>query len=191
MYYLNLDQIPMDSINKLMPELEKAKAIICDMRGYPKGNHGLLAHLLPRPDTAGHWMRVPHYIYPDQKQIAGYTSMGWKMKPEAPHLSARVIFITDGSAISYAESFMGFVEGYKLATIIGQPTAGTNGNVNPFTLPGNYRISWTGMEVRKHDGSQHHGVGIIPDIYLEKTIQGVREGRDEFLEKAIELANAQ
>ncbi|UOQ66332.1 S41 family peptidase [Hymenobacter volaticus] len=190
-YYLNLDQIPMDSIDKLMPELEKSKAIICNLRGYPKSNHGLLAHLLSQPDTAGHWMRVPHYIYPDQKQLAGYTPMGWKLKPKAPHLSARIIFITDGSAISYAESFMGFVEGYKLATIIGQPTAGTNGNINPFTLPGNYRISWTGMEVRKHNGSQHHGVGIIPNIYLEKTIQGVREGRDEFLEKAIELANAQ
>jgi len=44
--YLNLDQIPMEEINKLMPELEKAKAIICDLRGYPKGNSGLINHLL-------------------------------------------------------------------------------------------------------------------------------------------------
>lgn len=190
-YYLNLDQIQMPEIDKLLPELKHAKAIICDLRGYPKGNHAFLAHLLSRPDTVSRWMRVPHYIYPDQKQIAGYISMGWHMQPQAPHLKARIIFITDGSAISYAESYMGYVEGYKLATIIGQPTAGTNGNINPFTLPGNYQISWTGMEVRKHNGSQHHGVGIIPNIYLEKTIQGVREGRDEFLEKAIELANAQ
>ncbi|OUJ76294.1 S41 family peptidase [Hymenobacter crusticola] len=189
-YYLNLDRIPMDAINELLPELTKMKTIICDLRGYPKGNHPLISHLLSQPDTAKRWMRVPHFIYPDQKRIAGYTPFGWEMKPSKPHLSARIIFITDGSAISYAESYMGFIEGYKLATIIGQPTAGTNGNINPFTLPGNYTISWTGMEVRKHDGSQHHGVGIKPSIYLEKTIQGVREDRDEFLEKAIELANA-
>ncbi|MBC6700375.1 S41 family peptidase [Hymenobacter puniceus] len=188
-YYLNLDQLPMDSINALLPELARAKAIICDLRGYPKNNHELLAHLLPRPDTARHWMRVPRYLYPNQQKLAGYAYMGWQMQPKAPHLAARIIFITDGSAISYAESFMGMVEGYQLATIIGQPTAGTNGNVNPFVLPGRYSISWTGMEVRKHDGRQHHGVGITPDIYLEKTLQGVREGRDEFLEKAIELAN--
>ncbi len=79
-------------------------------------------------------------------------------------------------------------EGFKLATIVGQPTAGTNGNVNPFTLPGGYNISWTGMKVLKHDGSQHHGVGIIPDVLVNKTIKGVKEGRDEFLEKAIEIA---
>jgi hypothetical protein len=30
--------------------------------------------------------------------------------------------------------------------------------------------------------------GILPEIYVTKTIQGVLEGRDEFLEKALELA---
>ena len=45
------------------------------------------------------------------------------------------------------------------------------------------------MKVVKHDGSQHHGVGIQPTIFLSKTIKGVREGKDEFLDKAIELAN--
>ena len=43
------------------------------------------------------------------------------------------------------------------------------------------------MKVLKHDGSQHHGIGILPEIYVEKTIQGVKDGRDEFLEKALEL----
>lgn len=94
----------------------------------------------------------------------------------------------NGKAISYAESFLGYIEGYNLATIIGQPTAGTNGNVNPFSLPGGYKISWTGMKVVKHNNSQHHGIGILPDIYIEKTIKGLRDGRDEYLEKAIELS---
>jgi len=46
----------------------------------------------------------------------------------------------------------------------------------------------TGMKVVKHDGSQHHGVGIQPNVFVSKTIGGVREGKDEFLEKALELA---
>jgi len=44
------------------------------------------------------------------------------------------------------------------------------------------------MKVLKHNGKQQHGIGIIPDVYVEKTIKGVIEGRDEFLEKAIEVA---
>jgi C-terminal processing protease CtpA/Prc len=43
------------------------------------------------------------------------------------------------------------------------------------------------MKVLKHDGSRHHGVGITPTIPVSKTLKGVREGRDEFLEKAIEF----
>ncbi|MES2730166.1 MAG: S41 family peptidase [Bacteroidota bacterium] len=189
-YYINMDQTPMENINQLLPELAKAKAIICDLRGYPKGNHEFISHLLTQKDTTASWMRIPKIIRPDQKQLAGYVPEGWAMEPKKPHLNAKIIFITDGRAISYAESFMGYIEGYKLAIIIGQPTAGTNGNVNPFILPGKYRITWTGMKVLKHNGTQHHGVGILPNIYLEKTIAGVREGRDEFLEKALELANA-
>jgi predicted Zn-dependent protease len=54
---------------------------------------------------------------------------------------------------------MGIVENYKLDEILGETTAGTNGNVNPFALPGGYNITWTGLKVLKHHGSQHHGVG--------------------------------
>jgi C-terminal processing protease CtpA/Prc len=105
-----------------------------------------------------------------------------------PHLSAKIFFLIDGGAISYAESYMGFVENYKLATIVGLPTAGTNGDVNSIYLPGKYTIRFTGLKVYKHDGSRHHGVGILPNVYVTKTIKGITEGRDEFLEKALELA---
>jgi C-terminal processing protease CtpA/Prc len=135
-------------------------------------------------------MQTPLIVYPDYEKVVAYKHHNWigYMNAKKPYLGdKKVIFITDGRAISYAESFMGYIEGYQLATIIGQPTAGTNGNVNPFTLPGGYTISWTGMKVVKHDGTQHHGIGIVPDIYIHKTIQATIEGRDEFLEKAVEL----
>ncbi|MCP5051558.1 MAG: peptidase S41 [bacterium] len=186
-YYLNLDQIPMEEITKLMPQLQKARAIICDLRGYPKGNHRLISHLLTKPDTSDAWMRIPRVIYPDYKKVT-YRNSGWNMQPVKPHLTAKMVFITHGRAISYAESFMGLIDHYNLAVIVGQPTAGTNGNVNPFTLPGGYTVQWTGMRVVRHDGSQHHGIGIIPDVPVERTIKGIKAGRDEFLEKAIEVA---
>ncbi len=107
--------------------------------------------------------------------------------PEEPQITGDVAFLTGPGAISYAESIMGIVGHYDLGTIVGQPTAGTNGNVNPFELPGGYKVWWTGMRVRKHDGSQHHLVGIRPDIEAERTIEGVRNGRDEMLEKALEV----
>jgi C-terminal processing protease CtpA/Prc len=187
-YYINIGKASMKEIAGKLSDLQNAKALICDLRGYPQGNHELISYFLLQNDTSRSWMRVPEIIYPDQENITGYREMGWEMKPLQPHLNAKVFFIIDGRAVSYAESYMSFIEHYKLATIIGQPSAGTNGNVNTFTLPGPFQIAWTGMKVLKHDGSQHHGIGILPDVYVQKTIRGIRENKDEFLDKAIELA---
>jgi hypothetical protein len=43
------------------------------------------------------------------------------------------------------------------------------------------------MKVLKHDGSRHHGVGIQPTVPVSRTIKRVAEGRDEVLERAIEI----
>ncbi len=188
-YYVNLDQAKMSEINEKMDEIAKAKGAIFDLRGYPKGNHNVICHLLKEKDISKAWMRVPQIIYPDHENLAGFAEFGWVLEPAEPHIDGNVVFITDGRAISYAESFMGFIEHYKLAEIVGQPTAGTNGNANTFELPGGFRIRWTGMKVVKHDGSQHHLIGILPTLPVERTIKGVTEGRDEFLESAIEVVN--
>ena len=106
---------------------------------------------------------------------------------EVPRFKGKIAFITDGRAISFAESVMAIVEHYKMGAIVGDPTAGTNGNINPFTLPGEYTIIFTGMKVIKHDGSVHHGVGVLPTVPTKRTIAGVAAGRDELLEKALEV----
>ena len=81
------------------------------------------------------------------------------------------------------------VEGWKAGLTEEKAATGTRA-VNPFTLPGGYSVSWTGMKVLKHDGSQHHGVGIQPTVPVTPTARGIAEGRDEVLEKAIEVMKA-
>jgi C-terminal processing protease CtpA/Prc len=135
-------------------------------------------------------MRVPRIILPDYERLAGMTEHGWALTPAEPHIAGHVVFLTSGRAISYAESFMSFVEHYRLGEIVGQPTAGANGNVNAITLPGGFRVTFTGMRVVKHDGSQHHLIGIQPTIPMGRSIEGIRQGRDEFLEKALEVIRA-
>ncbi|HEY8969768.1 MAG TPA: S41 family peptidase, partial [Puia sp.] len=108
--------------------------------------------------------------------------------PINPHLNGKVFFITDGSAISYADSYMGYIKDFHLATIVGQATAGTNGDVNRMALPGGYNVQFSGLLVKDHQGGKHHLKGIVPDVPVERTIRGIREGRDEMLDKALELA---
>lgn len=42
------------------------------------------------------------------------------------------------------------------------------------------------MKVLKHDGSRHHGVGIVPTVPVVPTAQGIAAGRDEVLEKGVD-----
>jgi C-terminal processing protease CtpA/Prc len=50
-------------------------------------------------------------------------------------------------------------------------------------------VVFTGMKVLKHDGSQLHHVGIRPTVPVERTIEGVRRGRDEALEAALRVVS--
>ena len=185
--YVDLDRVTEADWNAVVPRLEKAKGIIFDMRGYP-GQPGTeaLTHLTDNAIRSAKW-NIPLVATPDRIDFA-FTESGWDLQPAKPYLTARRVFLTDGRAISYAETVMGIVENYKLGEIVGGPTAGTNGNVNPFKLPGGFTVTWTGMKVLKHDGSQHHGIGIRPTIAVERTRKGVAEGKDEILLRGVEAA---
>lgn len=185
-WYVDIDRIKDSDFTEVVPKLEKATGIIFDLRGYPSQLGTLpISHITDKPVTCAQW-HIPVVVYPDRQKM-GFSFSNWTVPPRKPRFNAKVAFITDGRAISYAETYLGIIEHYKLAEIVGSPTAGTNGNVNPCSLPGGYRISWTGMNVLKHDGSTHHGIGIQPTVPVQRTIHGVKVGKDELLEKAISV----
>ncbi|HEX2207811.1 MAG TPA: S41 family peptidase, partial [Longimicrobium sp.] len=187
-WYVDLDRVTPAQLQAAMPDLERAAGLVFDMRGYPDGLNPMefFSHLIREPGQSAQW-HIPVVTRPDAPGARHDARGRWELQPGAPYLAAPRAFITDGRAISFAESMMGIVEAYRLGEIVGQPTAGTNGNVNPFELPGGYSIGFTGMRVLKHDGSRHHGVGILPTVPARRTRAGVAAGRDELLEKAIEV----
>jgi C-terminal processing protease CtpA/Prc len=190
-FYVDIDRIGDADFKAALPKLEKATGIVFDLRGYPNGlSPAPLQHLTDKPIESARW-NVPIITEPDWRRPPAWNTDGrWALEPAAPRLKARIAFVTDGRAISYAESWMGIVEAYKLGAIVGETTAGTNGNVNPFTVPGGYTFYWTGMKVLKHDGSRHHGVGIAPTIPVSRTVRGVAEGRDEQLDRAVAIVSS-
>lgn len=191
-FYVDMERITDADFNAALPQLEKAGGIVFDFRGYPAqiSPNTFFPHLTRTPLVSPQW-HIPVVTRPDQREVTFRRGGEWNLAAVPPYLTARRAFIIDGRAISYAESCLGIVEHYRLGELVGGPTAGTNGNVNPFTLPGGYRVTWTGMKVLKHDGSRHHGVGIRPTVPVARTIDGVRSGRDELLERAIAVVSEQ
>ena len=189
-WYVDLTRVTVAQLTPSLPSLASAKGIVFDMRGYPTdAGSVILRHLIETPES-DRWMHVPRIAGPFG-QVESWQSVGWNLQPATPLLAARRVFLTDGRAISYAESVMGYVKDRKLATIIGGPTAGTNGNIVTFTTPGGFAITFTGMRVTGHDGrSPFHLVGVKPDVLVAPTIAGLRRGRDEVLERALAVINA-
>ncbi|MCE2425277.1 MAG: hypothetical protein J4F45_09280, partial [Pseudomonadales bacterium] len=185
--YVDLDGIKhIREFNALVPRLAEAKGIVFDLRGYPAFPFTpVIAHLIDDTVNSAQW-HVPLVHHPDRRGMQ-FQFSNWTVNPQKPRFTKNVAFVTDGRAISAAETLLGIIEHYKLAEIVGGPTAGTNGNINPFVLPGGYHITWTGMRVLKHDGSQHHGVGIRPTVPVSRTIEGIAAGRDELLERAVAI----
>lgn len=189
-YYVDLSKASMEAIDNTADKLASAKGIIFDQRGYPNFNDGVLQHLSRDTLKSAHYL-VPQLIYPDQKNMVGYATPNRRIfEPKEPYFSGKKVFLINKNTISWGEDVMGIVEHYKLGEIVGETSAGTNGTANGFTLPGGYKVSWTAMRVVKHDYSQHHLVGIQPTVPVERTIEGVRTGHDEYIEKALELIEA-
>lgn len=183
-WYVDIDRVNDADIAAAMDKLAAAKGLVFDLRGYP-GNLStiVLAHLADQPIRSARWC-APFLPRPDREGIS-YANGGWPVMPMQPRWTGNAAFVIDGRAISYAETYMGIVEHFKLAAIVGEATAGTNGNVTGFSLPGGYSIGFTGMRVLKHDGSTHHGIGILPTIPVQRTVTGIAAGRDELLEAAV------
>lgn len=190
-WYVDLSRAPWKSIEAKLDTLAAAPGVVFDLRGYPKGaNSKILGHLLTgmvRQD----WMFVPEIIRPDHVDPSGWDGEGWMLFASRPHIEGKVVFLTGPGAISYAESVLGYVAGQGLGEIVGSPSAGANGNVNPFTTPGGYQITWTGMRVLGHDGGQHHGIGVTPTVAVAPTLQGVRAGIDEVFERGLSVASGE
>lgn len=186
-WYVDLTRAPAAQLTPKLEQLAGAAGVVFDVRGYPTDAGARILPYLVDTAESDRWMHVARIVGPFG-ELAGWQSAGWNVMPGRPRLMGKIVFLTDARAISYAESVMGYVADRKLGTIVGGPTAGTNGNVVAFTVPGGFRIPFTGMRVTRHDGEgRHHLVGVQPNIPVTQTLAALRAGRDEVLERAVAL----
>lgn len=73
------------------------------------------------------------------------------------------------------------------SVVVGSATAGADGNITEFPLGENISAIYSSIGVYYPDGRETQRIGIIPDIEVTPTIKGIKEGRDELIEKAIEI----
>lgn len=73
------------------------------------------------------------------------------------------------------------------AKVVGSTTAGTYGNVSRLSLPAGMWTFISGLGVYYPDKRPTQRVGIVPDVTVRNTVDGIRRGGDEVLEAALKL----
>jgi C-terminal processing protease CtpA/Prc len=188
--YVDLRALTVPEIGLALDELKTTRAIVFDMRGYPKGVFGPLASRLNTRKAR----YAAEFLQP---QVVGWNGDGEGQPrtrflqhiPELPKDAAtytgKVVVLIDDRAVSQAEHTCLFLAEAAGATFVGSPTHGANGDITVMRLPGGLRMWFSGQEVRHVDGKQLQKVGIQPDIVVRPTLAGLRAGKDEVLDRAL------
>lgn len=184
-FYVNLSQSNRDTFEDDLLALGHIEGIIFDLRGYPSVNPGFLELFITDTISTAQFL-VPQTSTPNQEDVT-FLEGGWTLqpRPDAP-LTQNIIFLTDGRAISYSETLLAMIKHYQVGEILGEATAGTNGNINQIQVPSGHLLKWTGMLVLNQDGSQHHGIGVQPTIPISQTLDDLQNGIDTQLQAALQ-----
>jgi len=102
----------------------------------------------------------------------------------------KVIILVNEETQSQAEFTAMAFRSVPNAVVIGSTTAGADGDASTIYLPGGLLTMISGIGVFYPDGKGTQRIGIVPDIEIHPTIDGIKTRRDELLEKAIETINA-
>jgi hypothetical protein len=183
--YVDLTRAPWHEIEPHIEEIAEAPGVVFDMRGYPQHVDMLIDHLLTEPEDAL-WMHVPRIIEPGGEAVA-WRHIGWHRRPREPNITGAVVFLISVEAISYAESILKYVEAHGLGRLVGERTAGTNGDIVRLDTLSGFHVVFTGMRVTRHDGTPFHLQGIRPDVPVPASLAALRAGRDEVLEAGLEV----
>lgn len=190
--YVDLNRLTIEEIDGMFERLKGTRGIVFDMRGYPNGTGwDLAARLNVRNARFGALFsrRLVTGIGGDDER-ASQASVSFSQpfqEAEGPKYTGKTVLLIDERTVSQSEHLGLFFEVANGTKFVGTPTAGANGDVTYFSLPGIASVRFSGHEVRHADGRQLQRIGLVPDVPVAPSLQGIRKGRDEVLERGIEV----
>lgn len=184
--YVDLDQLKVDNVDSVMNVLRHTKAIIFDDRSYPPAAAQQVFNYLPLPAHPESGLSGPivdaDVILNEYRHYSFETIRFYKNKPSTKDqkwtYKGKTVVLFNKWTQSQAEGTADFLID-RGAIGIGTHTAGANGDVTNFNLPGDVNLAFSG-----HRTSMQR-TGILPHIKAEPTIKGVRAGKDDVLERAV------
>lgn len=180
--YLKLSNVKIAEAAQYIRDAAGTKGLIIDIRNYPSEFMVFaLGALLHREKTP-----FANFTYIDPAN-PGLSVWGTPIEiaPAEPHYDGKVVVLVNEQSISQSEYTAMAFRAVPGAVVIGSTTAGADGNVSQILLPGGYHTMISGLGVFYPDMRPTQRVGIVPDILITPTIEGVKAGKDELVDAAI------
>lgn len=183
--------------DSLYVNIIKSKALIIDIRnnGGGSSNQGyyILSHLINKKVNNSKSKTRQYVAYAkangSSDTFIEYAPYWIEPIQNKEKYTNPVVVLTSAKTFSAAEDFLVAYDNAKRGIKIGQKTGGSTGQPISFDLPEGGRMRICTKRDMYPNGKEFVGVGIIPDIEINETIESIQNGRDIVLEKSIEILN--
>jgi hypothetical protein len=182
--YVKLSSIKTVDLPGYVEKAKNTKGLIVDIRNYPSEYvpYAMGAYFATKPTPF-----VTFSIADLTNPGAFHFGDGPLIEPGPVHYSGKVVILVDETSQSQAEYTAMALRAMPNSLVVGSTTAGADGNVSAIALPGNLSTMISGLGVFYPDHRPTQRIGIVPDVVVKPTVEGIAAGRDEVLEKAMQL----
>lgn len=176
-----------EPMNNILNSLKETNGIVIDLRGGYGGE-----------DLAGQYIAgcftnntIP-YMKTRVKSGTGkddFTAFeSWNIKPEGDFQYLKpIVVLTHRFTISARETYCLAMKVLPQVTFVGDTTSGAFSNQINRELPNGWGYSLSIGEWVDENGVSYEGIGLAPNIVIQNKKQDVLNGKDEALEKVIEI----
>ena len=183
--YIHNGALKRADLPKIWQQMKNTKGLVIDDRNYPSDFplYALGNYLMPKKTE---------FVTFTQGSIESPGLFSFRSglpvgKSNKDYYNGKVVILVNEISQSASEFNAMAYRVHPNAIVIGSTTAGADGNVSQIYLPGNISTMISGIGIFNPDRTETQRIGIVPDIVIKPTIEGVKSGKDELLEKAIEV----
>ena len=185
--YVNIGKIQKDSLPVIFKKFLNTKGIIIDIRNYPNEFMPYaMGKYLKQACTPFVKYTGPDFKNPGAFKIVGYLKNGACDSDSIKTYRGLVVILINEQTQSSAEYTAMALRTAPRAIVMGSQTAGADGDISRAPFPGGFSSPFSGLGIFYPDGKETQGIGIVPDVFVYPSQQGIAAGKDEVLERAKE-----
>lgn len=182
--------------------LDLDAAYLTAMEDSIMSSRGIILDCRPYPNFASFNFKLSDMLFPDSVSHVEFADLDiqhpghFRLIPEykwgrknPDYYKKQVIILVDGSSQSASETAAMMFQNAPNSITVGSQSSAANGRGVRYLLPGNFTTFFTRQGAYYPNKGQFQRVGVKIDVPISRSINLYLQGRDDQLEKAIELIN--